>query len=194
MLHVVEDIGIDSNVELILRNLRGEVVDRRVGHNILTSNGKNWLSKLIAWSAIVGPDEPFTHRRLRWMAVGTGLQLEVATVSSLAQPALFSGTAFMAALSSPATFPTLSSVRVSRTFGVNEISITGAPVALTEVGLFADVVPGNMGGTEDTGHSAATDPTLNPAVGTNPPVAYKSFETLTKTTDVQFEVRWDFRF
>jgi hypothetical protein len=132
-------------------------------------------------------------RRTRWAGVGIGTQLEVTTVSALAQPALANSTDYIVALQS-VDFPDSTSVRFIKEFGTSEITITSTPVAITEAGLFADVSPGNMGGTEDSGHTLATDPTLDPTVGTNPPIAYKTFEVLTKTIDFTLELRWEFRF
>jgi len=132
------------------------------------------------------------------MGLGVGNQLEAQTVASLATPTLATTTNFLA-LIEVAEFPTSTSVRFIKEFGLNEINITGAPIAITEAGLFADVSPAAPGnpndGTEDVAQDPGTvDTTLNPAVITNPPVAYKSFGVLTKTVDFTLEVRWDFRF
>ena len=188
----LKDILIKSNVDLILRE-RGKIIATRQGHNVFTITGRNLLSKLISWQTIAGTDIPFTHRRTRWVGIGIGNQLETTNVTSLNQAALATATNFLVPIET-VEFPTSTSVRFIKEFGASEITLTTAPVVVTEAGLFADVSPGNAGGTEDVGHTAATDTTLNPTVGTNPPIAYKSFEGLAKTVDFTLEIRWEFRF
>lgn len=190
----LRDIAIEANMQAFMRE-RGKLVpgSLREGHNVFTVTGRNLLSKLLSWQTIGAADIPYTHRRIRWMGIGIGSQLEVSTVSSLAQPALVTSTDFLVAIQT-AEFPSSTSVRYLKEFSTNEITIAGVPVAITEAGMFADVVPGNAGGTEDVGHTAPTDPTLKPTIGTNPPVAYKAFESLTKTSDFTLEIRWELRF
>jgi hypothetical protein len=190
----LKDLGVDSNVHLFLRE-RGKIVpgSHRWGHNVFTITGRNLLSKLLAWQTIAATDIPFTHRRTRWMGVGIGGQPEVTTVAALAQPTLVNSTDYLATIQS-VTFPTSTSVRFIKEFSTSEITVTGAPVTVTEAGLYGDVSPANAGGTEDVGHTVATDPTLNPTVSTNPPIAYKAFEGITKTVDFTLEIRWEFRF
>lgn len=194
MFRMTDDISIQANMELFLLE-RGKIVpgSRRVGHNVFTTFGKNWLTKLMSWQTISAPDVPFTNRRMRWVSLGTGSQLEVETVTQLSSAILTYGVNYLAALDA-VEFPTSKSARFIKTFGLSEISITSTPVSITEAGLFADVVPANAGGTEDNGYSGPTDPTLNPGVANNPPVAYKAFEPVTKTQDLLLEVRWDLRF
>jgi hypothetical protein len=194
MIHRLEDIQVSVNVELLMRE-RGKVVpgSRRIGHNILTTFGKNWLSKLVGWSAF-GTDVPFTNRRVRWMGVGGDAQEEVPGIVSLGDPLRYDEINYLAQLDS-VEFPTTSSVRFNRTFSENEITtVPGVPVEIREIGLFADVIPGTSGASEDSGHTLASDPILNPAVPTHTPVAYKSFELITKTQDFVLEAQWDFRF
>jgi len=190
----LRDFAVEANVYALMRR-GGKIIpgSQREGHNVFTITGRNLLSKLLAWQTISATDIPFTHRRTRWMGIGIGSQLEVTTVSALAQPVLATPTDFLVPLQS-AEFPTSTSVRFIKEFGTNEITTTGPPVTVTEAGLFGDVSPANAGGTEDVGHTAATDPTLDPTVGNNAPIAYKSFEGLTKTIDFTLEIRWEFRF
>lgn len=193
-MHFKEDIPINVNVFLCMRE-RGRLVpnSRREGHNVFTLTGRNLLSKLIAWQTIAATDIPFTHRRVRWMGVGDGTQLEVTTVPALESPVLASGANYLAALQS-VEFPSSTSARFIKVFGTNEITFGSAPVAVSEAGLFADVNPWDMGGTEDTQAGGGFDTTLRPDVSNNPPIAYKAFEPLNKTSDFTLEVRWDFRF
>lgn len=191
-----ETIGIEANLRMVMRE-RGKLVERREYHNVFTITGRNWLSKLSAWSTIGSQDIPFTQRRVRWMGAGIGSQLEVTTVAALAQPTLATSTDFLSAIQT-VNFPTSTSVEFIKEFSVNEITVTGAPVALTEVALFVDYDPAEGGlandGTEDVEIGGSVNTTLNPAIGTNSPVAYKTFDPITKTIDFTFEVQWEFRF
>jgi hypothetical protein len=115
-------------------------------------------------------------------------------VSGLVTPALVTSTDYLVTVQS-VTFPTSTSVQFIREFGLSEITVAGLPVTVTEAGLFADVNPATAGGTEDVAVDPGTiDTTLDPSVSTNPPIAYKAFEGLTKTVDFTLEVRWEFRF
>jgi len=199
MLNVV-DIEIVGNFSALCRE-RGKIVPgtRREGHNVFTSNGRNWLSKLIAWQTIGSTDAPYTRRRARWMGVGTGSQFEVTTVAALNAPALVNATDYLATIDS-VTFPTLSSVKFTKEFAGSEISFSGSTVEVTEAGLYVDVNPAEIAapcaaytGTEDAEASGETT-TLDPNVGSNPPVAYKVFEALPKTPDFILEINWEFRF
>lgn len=200
MFRLNSDIIVVCNFEAFMR-CRGKLVpdSLREGHNVFTVTGRNWLSKLVAWQTIGGyTDVPYTQRRVRWIGMGTGTQLEAPTVSSLYQPVLATTSDYLVPIES-IEFPTSSSVRFIREFALTEITVTNTPVALTEAGLFADCNPAEPGndndGYEDVAAEAGVVNTvLNPSVGSNPPVAYKAFEALTKTVDFTLEVRWDFRF
>lgn len=198
-MRMTVDVGVLGNFYAVMRE-RGKIVPGsiREGHNIFTTTGRNWLAKLVAWASSGGTDTPFTRRRVRWMGVGTGTQIEAATVSQLLTPSLITTTNYMVPIQA-VEFPTLSSVRFIKEFLLNEITVSPTPVLLTEAGLFADVSPAETGADTDGTEDVAIDPgsvdtVLNPAVSTNPPVAYKSFEPLSKTVDFTLEVRWDFRF
>lgn len=193
------DIVVVGNFSALMRN-RGRIVpgSHREGHNIFTVTGRNLLSKLVAWHSLGGNDEPYTQRRIRWVGVGSGTQLEVPTVSSLNQSILVDANNYLAAIQA-IEFPTSSSVRFIKEFSTSEITTTNTPFTISEAGMFADVSPAKPGnpndGYEDVPYNAGfVDTVLNPASGTNPPVAYKAFEGLTKTVDFTFEIRWDFRF
>ena len=198
-MRVETDIGVVGNFELLMRS-RGKLVpgSRREGHNIFTVTGRNFLAKLVSWSSIGATDVPFTQRRVRWMGLGIGTQLESPTVTSLAQATLTTPTAYLRPIQT-AEFPTSSSVRFITEFSTYEITLSTVPVTVTEAGMFADVSPAKPGfandGVEDVPHDPGViDTTLNPASATSPPIAYKTFEGLTKTVDFTIEIRWDFRF
>src|SRR5688572_5817818 len=156
-MRYAEDIAVRGNFEALMR-CRGKIVpgSLRHGHNIFTVTGRNLLAKLIAWKTLGSDDVPFTQRRIRWVGVGTGIQLEAPTVSALAQPTLATSTDYLVPIQ-VVEFPTSTSVRFIREFALNEITLTNTPVALTEAGLFADVNPAKPGnpndGFEDVAHS-----------------------------------------
>lgn len=198
MIYANEGISILGNFELLMRH-RGKLVpsSRREGHNIFTTIGRNWLSKLHSWQTIGATDTPYTNKRVRWIGMGIGAQLESPTVSGLAQSVLATATNFLVPIQS-VEFPTSTSARFIKEFLLNELTVTSTPVILTESGLFADVSPAQAGalsdGTEDVPNNpGVVDTVLNPASGSNPPIAYKAFEPVTKTVDFTLEVRWDFR-
>ena len=198
-MNIRENIAVTANFYAQLR-CGGKVVpgSLREGHNVFTSTGRNWLSKLVGWYNVGVTDQPFTRRRVRWIGVGTGAQLETESVSSLVTPVLASSSDFLVPIAS-VEFPDSSSARFIKEFSLNEINVVGSPVTITEAGLFVDVNPAVTGaltdGTEDVPHDpGSVDTTLNPSLTVNAPVAYKAFEPLTKTVDFTLEVRWDFRF
>ena len=54
-----EDILVEANMWLCMRE-RGKLVPGSIrdGHNAFTVTGKNWLSKLVAWSTVGPTDIP----------------------------------------------------------------------------------------------------------------------------------------
>lgn len=193
----VDHIEIRTNLWACMRE-RGKLIPGSVrdGHNIFTTTGRNLLSKLMAWQTIAATDVAYTNRRPRWIGVGTGNQLEVSNVVSLANAVVADSLGnYIMPIVSPQTFPTSTSTLFTKEFATNEITLTGTPVAVTEFGLFADVNSASTeGGSEDVEVGGGVATTLNPQVATNPPIAYKSIEALTKTTDFTLEVRWEFRY
>ena len=111
----LQDITIKSNITAFLRE-RGKIVSGslREGHNVFTTVGRNLLSKLIAWS-VSGIGTPFTQRRVYWIGVGTGTQLEVPSVTSLQTPKEVTAGNYLIALGS-VEFPTSTSVRFIKKF------------------------------------------------------------------------------
>jgi len=187
------DIAVRSNMSVTMRE-RGKLVDRREGHNVFTITGRNLLSKLLSWQTpLTTNDVPYTQRRVRWMGVGIGTQLEVTNVSSLNQATLATATDYLVPIQS-VEFPTSTSVRFIREFATGEITVLSpTPVVVTEAGLFADVDLASGPPTEDAPFSGGRT-TLDPSVTTNPPIAYKAFDGMTKTRDFTMEIHWELRF
>jgi len=187
-----DDIHVQSNVFLCMRE-RGKLVpgSTREGHNVFTNTGRNLLSKLIAWKTLGSTDLAFTEKRLRWMGMGSGTQLEVANVSQLNSPVLITPSRYLVEIQST-EHPTSTTARIICIFGVSDITFSQGVVELSEVGAYADVNPADSAGDEDSAAPGFTT-ALDPSIGTNAPSAYKAFEPINKTADYTIEVRWDFR-
>lgn len=169
---------------------RGKLVQHAEGCNVWTLTGREYLSELIALQA-VSPRTTFREDRISYIGLGTGSQAEEAGVSSLVNPVPFSPGEFLAQVVTPATFPasaassTKTAVRFIREFGLQEISM-GYDVVLTEAGLFTDGNPND--------DWELTAPTTLAGAGDRAPMAYKTFEPITKTTQYTLRVIWEVRF
>ena len=192
--------AVKGHVTIQLFNKEGKLHHQVDGYKIWTLTGREYLSELIGlqtFSAIEEDRVLYRNDRVAYIGMGTGSQPEVAAVSSLVYPIGFDtgnqGGTFFATLD-PATYPatssstTKTSVRFARTFTSGEYSVgSNNSITLTEAGLFTD-----------------GDPTNNFAVGTLStafadsegfsPVAYKTFEPITKTPDFTMKVVWEVRF
>lgn len=163
------------------------VLEERRDNNVFTDIGRNYLASLVSYAAFLsapGSDEPAGSKRrydgIRYISLGIGTQLETNTVSRLHTPVPFNANGdYLAQVVAPNELPGSGvSAVFTRVFGLNEISLSG-PVIVSEAGLFA------------SGPAIAP---LAPSNGNAPPVAYKVFEPLTKTTNVLLSVRWEIRF
>ena len=198
MLRLKEDFQVESNfwAALVLPKTRRVVKSSiREGHNVFTTVGRDWLSRLVVWNVIGSPDQPVTSRRLRWMGVGTGTQLEVEGVTSLVAPVLVDQSGHYIAALQTYDFPATGRVRVYKEFSTGEISTPGNPVvAVTEAGLFVDVFPvSTLGGSDDSA-IGGENTTLNRSTQFNAPVAYHTFNAINKTADFNLLIRWELRF
>jgi hypothetical protein len=194
-VRVADSIAPTCNFYANLRE-RGKLVpgSHREGHNVFTTTGRDWLAHLVAWQTIGTPDIPFTNRRIRWMGVGSGEQLELESVDGLNDPVLCTPAAYLAAIQ-VVQFPALKTTQIFKSFSENEISFPpNTVVPITEAGMFVDVYPASsLGGTEDS-NVGVFDTTLNPNVSVNSPIAYHTFEVINKTADFSLEIRWELRF
>jgi hypothetical protein len=209
-LPISDIIEVKQNLHIVARE-RGKIVTRRDGHNIWLNLGREYLSQLIAYKAF-SPDETERDDRIRYMGFGVGGTRQVAplvanadpiggvtgaypgtnvqtdldpTVIWLERPVRLSGGSttypgvvgdvWIGQIQAPATHDTVTSVTFKRLFPAAEVSY--APflsVPLSEVGLFT---------------SAA-----DPGVYRNNPVAYDTFDTISKTNAVEIEIDWTIRF
>ncbi|TXH10942.1 MAG: hypothetical protein E6R04_04010 [Spirochaetes bacterium] len=172
---------------------RGKVVPGSVreGFNIWTNTGREFLALLM--SIETGPTTAFRNDRMAYIGVGTGATTEDVGVLRLVTPIEYQTGQFLAPLNVPPTFPLTPSrttVRYSRTFAENEITLSpGTQVNITEMGLFTNgsptAVPAFNPGTRQTGIATA---------GSQSPNAYKTLEPIGKTDSLEFEVNWEIRF
>lgn len=158
----------------------------RVGHNVITNFGREWLAQLSAWQTITGTsdDVPYTEHRLRWLGVGGGSQLEQKGVVKLVTPlTITTGPNEYIRQLGTLTWVTDFSARYTTVFtgASSDFDHHGASVDVSEAGLYVDYDDG--GG-----------PDLSPADDDNVPVAYKAFDALTKAAAQTLTITWELRF
>lgn len=166
-----------ATVRLHLRD-RGKIVpgSRREGYNVFTDTGRDWMAQLVSWD--LDTDTMYTHDRLRWIGAGSGIQPEIEAVRYLDSPLEVTSGVYLAPLvTGAATFPNLSSVKITHEFAAVELSF-GGPVDVSELGLYVD---------EDANN-------IDPALTTNAAAFYKTFEPIAKTGAAALEVFWELKF
>ena len=207
-MRLLETVEVKNNLTLIARE-RGKIVARREGHNIWLDIGREYLSHVIALASY-GPDVPQRNDRIKYMGFGIGGTRQVApaianvppmstaypgtnaqtdldpTVIGLERPVRISGSTtpspgsagdvWLGTIQAPAIHTNPREVTFRRLFSQTEISYsTFLSVPLSEVGLFtSSAVP--------IGIPAGT------------PVAYDTFDTISKTGAFEIEVEWTVRF
>ena len=193
MSHIKTTPSVEGIVTIQLIDSEGNIETEVQGSNIWTITGREFLSELMSlstFSTIESNRGLVRNDRVAYIGVGIGAQLEVAEVSSLVNPISYdtgdSSGVYLAVLDTPCTYPSSTAVQFTRTFGATELSASG-PVVITEVGLFTDGDPLNnfVVGTLDTSFSNAFS---------FAPVAYKTFEPITKTSQYTMKVVWEVRF
>jgi len=201
-----DGIQVRSNLVLTFRE-RGKIVARREGHNIWLNFGRAYLASLVCYSSY-SPLTAETDHRIRYIGMGIGgtsqRQLSAANSSPMTPAYAGSNTqtdtdAAVAAVERPVrvtggttsfpydagdvwlaqvqvpTHPLTTQSLFKRVFATSDISYGSyTSVPLSEVALF---------------HNGA-----NPNVYNNPPVAYDTFDTISKTNAISLEVDWTLRF
>ena len=168
----------------------GKLRARTQGFNIWTLTGREYIAEVVALQAR-SPRTTFRDDRISYIGMGSGAQLEVSSIESLVAPVVYKTGEYLAPLDAPATFPTSgtsttnTAVRFVREFGAGEISL-GYNVVLTEAGLFTD-------GDPDNDWDYVSTPTDYAATAGRAPMAYKTYEPITKTTDFTLRAIWDLR-
>lgn len=204
-MRIVDTIEVQQNVKIIARE-RGKIVAHREGHNIFLNLGREWIANLIGYQTL-GPDVPQEDNRIKYIGLGIGGTRQLApatansapitpdyagtnaqtdtdaTVSTLERPVRVSGgtgtpqagDVWLGTVQAPPGHPLASQTVFTRVF--TQVEVSYAPyltVPLSEVGLY----------------TAAADPEFY----LNNPVAYDTFDTISKTSAVELEVEWTIRF
>lgn len=204
-LRIVDTIEVKQNLKLIARE-RGKIVALREGHNIWLDLGREWIANLIGLQSL-SPDTPQEDNRLKYMGLGIGGTRQLAPgtanagdlladypgtnnqtdtdpgVTTLERPvrvtggsgAPTAGDLWIAANQVPTDHLTATSATFRRVFTQLEVSYHPyLTVPMSEIGLF---------------HAGA-----DPQYYLNNPVAYDTFDTISKTSAVELEVEWTIRF
>lgn len=169
---------------------RGKLVRRncRDGKNVWTLTGREHVAQVMSYRSYGPPLVGERRDRIRYFGFGSGSQPEVSSVDVLVSPVAFdAGNNFLAQVSLPTypLAPSRTTVRYTRIYSANELSVTG-DVVVTEAGLFTDGAPGSdfEPGTRDVTMSGSL---------LQAPNAYKGFDPLTKTQNFEIEVSWEVR-
>jgi len=182
--------SVQGFVTVQLKDKNGNVVEERSGFNTWTLEGRQFLAEVMSLLAANGVRR---EDRIKYMGVGTGVQVESASVTSLVTPVTYDvgGSEFLAVVDTP-VFPgsnsntSITSVQFSKTYDFTELSGV-SNVVITEAGLFTDGDPASN-------YAVGNAPTALVNSGSRTPMAYKTFKPLTKTSDYQLRLVWEVRF
>lgn len=209
MKYEIDDriLGVKNNLRLTMRE-RGKIVQRREVHNIWLTTGRQWLAQHIAYSsysprtienAMCPRYMGFGMGGTRQLAIGTTQAVPLVTaypgtnvqtdvdpeVTNLERPVRISGgtttypgntgtDVWLKQIQVPPIHDIPTRTRYVCTLLETDISYSPyVIVPLSEAGLFLD-----------------SSSSLYPNTYNNAPIAYDTFETLTKTTKFQLEVDW----
>lgn len=187
-----DDPRVGCNVMMFLRdrNRRFLPDSLRVGHNVWTLTGREYIAELVALLAVSPTRTVVRDDRIYYLGVGSGSQEEVESITGLVTPVEYRSGEFLAPSQTPATFPadtsstTRTSVRFTREYASNEISL-GADTIITEAGLYTDGDPGN--------NNEPPAPTDFATAANRAPLAYHRFEPITKFLGFTFTIIWELR-
>ncbi len=213
-MRLCETIQVRSNLILTVRE-RGKLVRRVRGHNIWLNLGREYLASLLCYASYTGTfptavGVPERNDRIQYMGLGIGgnrqLSPSVAnsppltpayagtnvqtdtdpTVTVLERPVRVSGASdsypysdpsniWLGQVQAPVLHTTATQSTFSRLFSTTDVSYTPfLSVPLSEIALFtASAVP---------------------SVYNNNPVAYDTFDTISKTNAFALEIDWTIRF
>ncbi len=194
---VPDKIYLEGFMSMVCRE-RGKIVPgtRREGKNIVTLAGREFFARVGSYSSY----SPLTKARtdgIRYIGFGTGTGVEISSITRLVSPSTFdtaSGGLFLAELAIPTyPFQTIGSfgtvVRYTREFSELELS-TGGTVVLTEAGLFTDGSPTSI----PTPFAPGTRNLSTAQAAFQAPIAYRTFEPLSKTQKFVIQTLWELRF
>jgi len=188
--HKASEYAIHGHFRMRARE-RGKIVpgSHREGHNVFTTAGREWLSRLMAYASL---GTPYRSDRIFYMGMGTGVQAEVPSVTRLVQPVAYAVGQFLAPIQVPVDLSVLGTgvttgVVHRREFSENQLSIDNVPIDLSEAGLYTDGDP------EDSYDPGSRVTTISVATS-QVPVSYKTFEPFRKTSNLVVELSWEIRF
>ena len=176
------------NVRIVIRE-RGKIKKVVEGHNVWTNSGREYSAQ----RKILREDgTPYRADYIDYIGLGSGVYEETVGVDRLNTPIAWDAAAgdFLRPIERNRTSfplePSRTAVRLVRSYGEAEISYDGAAVAITEAGLFTNGGPAALWvpGTR----ILALDEAVN-----QEPVAYHSFEPITKSPNVELEIIWELR-
>jgi len=206
-MNVNEDIEVKPNLRITCRE-RGKIVDRREGHNIWLAVGREYLAKLIAYQSY-DPDVPFIDARIKYIGLGIGGTRQVAP--NLANNAPISPPYVGTNVQNDVSLYTLQLERPVRLSGssTNYPGVNGdvwlGRVDSADVSTEANKVVFRrvISQTEVNYGPFTTMPlseigmfiaTADPSYMSNAPVAYDTFDTISKTSGITLEVEWSIHF
>lgn len=206
-MRILDTVEVKSNLFITARE-RGKIVARREGHNIWLDLGREYLAQLIAFQSF-GPDTPVRNDRIKYMGLGIGGNRQLAlttansspisppysgtnaqddvtpSVTTIERPVRISGSTtnypgisgdeWVGQIAAPPDLSGGTEVIFSRIFTQDEVSYGPfLSVPLSEIMLF----------------TSAADPENHQNTG----VAYDTFDTISKTSAINLEVKWTIRF
>ena len=198
----------------------GNLVDQRLSHNVVTNNGRSWLSRLVGasdYNTLV--PTPHTNDKVKYIGLGCGGalqsdtdfatgQAELVTVTALQDPIPFSldndvgvylkqvDNQSFSSVYFPGNFRTRFVVDISE----SELSFAGNTTLVSQqnVGTAVPVTEAGL-------YLSSATPTYKaavgnvPAIGVDPSqanhlVAYNIFDPVTVTPNVVVRIEWELRF
>tara|TARA_B100000927_G_C16344071_1_gene420504 strand:+ start:118 stop:681 length:564 start_codon:yes stop_codon:yes gene_type:complete len=183
-----DDLNELCNVRLIATDLTtGEVVSDQMGHNVWTNTGREYSCLLKSYKT---QNVPFRSDRILYVGLGTGNQPESVGVTRLSSPVAWEGTKFLKMINLGLTsFQTSdgakTSIRYTCRFDESDLVVDGAPINITECGLFTD-------GHQDSHEVGQREEGIARAT-LQSPVAYHTFDPIPKTSNIQLDLIWELR-
>lgn len=204
-----DQLPVESNVRVSLLDLRGNLLDKRESHNVLTNNGAAWLAQLVSSASYAtDPPTPNTAARVKYIGLGCGgilqtgagffaSQSALVTVVGLEDPVAYTGVGAGATFlktadaqaQNPIYFPTSRRVRFIVDVLETEMSYVGNKAYKSQVGVETVVPISEAGLYLSSANTTGQDPTLENAL-----VAYDVFSPMPVTPNNRIRVEWELRF
>jgi len=178
-----------ANFEAFLTDAEGRSVpgSYRSGHNVFTNTGRDWVAKALAFATIgtFSPevdDVPYDDGlpRFRWIGLGDGSQLERRGITRLVSPVEITAAPTYIKTLGTLTQPVPSSLKYTNVFDGTDFTHLGPSVTVSEAAVYVD-------------RDGGSGPSLSDGDDDNVPVAYKTFDPLTKLAAQTLTIVWEFR-